>query len=629
MTPHINGETQSGLFSATVAALLTVSIPDLKPNPQDTSAFYLRNLYQLSANPNASYPSIPSALAEPPAFSPPRYAIWVNSLWFLSLAVSLSGATVAMLFRNWAVQYISVTQPPCDTSDKQARIRAIFAKGNPGPNTNWGATEGPVFLQLSILLFITGGIIYLFNINRSVFYAVVWWVGYMAILYVYRSVAPIIEPHSLFHTPLSSLALHIYLLISYAAFQICSHIPFLHAPHNNARERYRDLRKRYGEVFLVGKRREANEIASEPSSEIDALILERILLTLDEDRALETFFDTLPGFCNSKLSALPLSLPVQRKLRQAMHGFLDRTFSSSLISELVRTGRLITCLNAAHAALGPSTVLGILNNILNGQWDGALQSVEIGHALRLWGHSRDHDPHIQRIVACIIVRARRRDDRWTTLVKEAFGVQDSVLRGCLAHGDSALLSRFDIHNTLPGLQRDFCTLWNEIVQEARVQGSFSTPAKILHEIRHIHTAIHQGADVAPPVFSSSTDTLSYSLCEVASHRPDSTTHAPVATHCTVPLPTQRGDSPNFPPDQPTLGGSTAPRQTEGITITAGLPTTSEFGENSRASPATLPAHSSSSSSNRSSRDGTATAQPDIILSHSLESNKQGTRSASV
>ncbi|KAF8471386.1 hypothetical protein DFH94DRAFT_637133, partial [Russula ochroleuca] len=161
----------SGLFSATVAALLTISIPDLKPNSQDTSAFYLKNIYQLQAlgNPNVSHPSIPSALAEPAPFSPPKYAIWVNSLWFLSLAISLSCATEATTVRNWAVQYFSVSRPPHYTSEKQARIRAIFAKGNPGPNVIWGTSGGPVFLHLSLFLFIAGGLIYLFNINRSVF----------------------------------------------------------------------------------------------------------------------------------------------------------------------------------------------------------------------------------------------------------------------------------------------------------------------------------------------------------------------------------------------------------------------------------------------------------------------------
>ncbi|KAF8462479.1 hypothetical protein DFH94DRAFT_856317, partial [Russula ochroleuca] len=210
----------TGLFSATVAALLSVSIPDLKPNSQDTSAFYLQNIYQLQAFSNLS---IPSALAKPPAFSPPTYAIWVNSLWFLSLAVSLSCATETMILRNWAVQYLSVTRPPYYTSWKQARIRAIFAKGNPGPNVIWGTSGGPIFLHLSVLLFIAGGLIYLFNTNLSVFYAVVWWVAYMA--------------------------------ISYAVFQVCSYLPPLHGLRDKLRRHYRDLNSRYDKGFLNGKRR--------------------------------------------------------------------------------------------------------------------------------------------------------------------------------------------------------------------------------------------------------------------------------------------------------------------------------------------------------------------------------------
>ncbi|KAF8462481.1 hypothetical protein DFH94DRAFT_832837, partial [Russula ochroleuca] len=429
----------TGLFSVTVAALLTTSIPDLKSNSQDTSAFYLRNIYQILGNPDVS-PSIPSALANAPAFSPPRYAIWVNSLWFLSLAISLSCATETMILRNWAVQYISVTRPPYSMSEKQARIRAIFAKGNPGPNVIWGTSGGPVFLHLSIFLFLAGGLIYLFNINHSVFYAVVWWVGYMAISYAGATVAVFFEAHNLLHTPLSPLALRFYLGISYGVIQVSSYLPPLHGLRDNIRRHYRDLSNRYKKGLLNGKRRAANEIASKPSSEIDALILERILPTLDEDRALETFFDAIPGFCHSKLSCLPLSSPVLQKLGRALDGFLDLTFSSSLISESVRTRRLITCLNAAHAALGPAAVSEILDNIFNGHRDEALESVEIGHALRLWDHSQDHDLNIRRIVACIITRVRNRDYRWIKLVEETFGVPDHVLRDHLGHGDSVLLS---------------------------------------------------------------------------------------------------------------------------------------------------------------------------------------------
>ena len=552
----------------------------------------------------------------------------------------MSGATVATLFRNWAVYYIGVTQWPWDTVVKRARTHAIFAKGNPGPYVIWGTTKGPTYLHFSLLLFVIGAAIYLFNINRSVFYAVVWWVGYMAILYGRATVAGFFQPHVLLHTPLSSLTLSIYLGISYAVSQICSYISPLHSLHKNTRWNYYDLIDRYGKGFLNGKHKEAEEIASKPSSEIDALILERILLTLDEDHALETFFDAIPGFCNSKLTILPLPFPVDEKLRQALDGFLNRAFTSNLVSGSDRANRLVTCLNAAHAALGPNAASQILDNIFKGHWNEALQSVEIGHALRRWGHSRDHDLNVQRIVACIITRVRGRDDRWTELVREAFGIPDGVLRDSLAHGDDSVLlsilihvsrqanrtssriweilpslSKFDIRDTLPGLQDEFCTLWTEISQEAKKQGSHSTPARILRDIRHLYVALNQDAD-------SDVDSLYFiSLYDIASHRPDSTTRVPVAVYSAtsgaISVPTQPGDSPDTTPHQSTLDCDTALRLAEETNIITEYPspsspsTASEIGEASQASTATSPFHSSHSPcSDMSSQDGVAAVQLD-------------------
>ena len=595
---------------------------------------------------------------------------------------------MATLYRNWAVQYISVTQPPWVTLAKRARIRAIFAKGNPGPYTLWGTSREPDYLHFSLLLFIVGGLIYLFNINRAVFYAVVWWVGYMTISYTVYTVDVFDEPHALFHTPLSWLGLKIYLSIAYVAFYVCSCIPPLHDLRDDIKRHHHNLSDCYSDGILIGKRNQIEEIVFKPSSETDTLILERILLTLDEDPALETFFDAIPGFCNSKLSILPLSSRVQTKLRRVLDGFLNRTLSSNLVSESARASRLITCLNAAHVALGASGVWEILNNIFNGHWDEALQSVEIGLALRLWGHRRDYDLKVKQIVACIIARTRQCDDRWTMLVKEEFGVPDDVLQDVTC-GDSVLLfiliqvsrqanhagsrtsgmlsslSKIDIHNTLPSLQRDFCTLWNEISQEARNQdnqGSSSTSSsrvsstssnrvsstsssgssctlsvKILRDIRHIYIALHQGTDAVPTAFSASTDSFdpvleqpsSYPLCDIASHHPDSTTHVPIAISGSGAIPpTQSGDSPDAS-HQPTLGGLRLAEETDiftGLPSPLDPPTTGEIGETAQVPTATFPVHSSSPSLDNSLQSGVATAQPDTILvselSRPLESNEQ-------
>ena len=115
---------QTGLFSAAVASLISVSIQDIRQNPQDISNFYLAGIYQSFVDPNRS-DILP---ASPPSFSPPTYAIWVNSLWFMSLVISITCALLATLLQQWARRYLKVTQTR-SSLHKRARIRSFFAEG--------------------------------------------------------------------------------------------------------------------------------------------------------------------------------------------------------------------------------------------------------------------------------------------------------------------------------------------------------------------------------------------------------------------------------------------------------------------------------------------------------------------
>ena len=81
-----------------------------------------------SADPNVTRAPTSSHVAKPPPFSPPTYSIWVNSLWFLSFALSLICALLAMSIQLWVCRYISFTRPApgrC-SQKKRARIRATF-----------------------------------------------------------------------------------------------------------------------------------------------------------------------------------------------------------------------------------------------------------------------------------------------------------------------------------------------------------------------------------------------------------------------------------------------------------------------------------------------------------------------
>jgi len=56
---------QTSLFSAAVAALLAVTLQSLIPNSQDTSSFYLGNIYGILADPNATRTPLPQSLHHP------------------------------------------------------------------------------------------------------------------------------------------------------------------------------------------------------------------------------------------------------------------------------------------------------------------------------------------------------------------------------------------------------------------------------------------------------------------------------------------------------------------------------------------------------------------------------------
>jgi hypothetical protein len=146
-----------------------MAVPDLRPNSQDTSAFYLGNIYQILADPNTtiSPTSIISPVAQPPPFSPPRYAVWVNSLWFMSLVISLTCALLATSLQQWARRYTRVTQPARCSPEKRARMRAFFSRGVDNMDLPLVVEGLPTLIHLAVFLFFAGLIIFLLNVNAS------------------------------------------------------------------------------------------------------------------------------------------------------------------------------------------------------------------------------------------------------------------------------------------------------------------------------------------------------------------------------------------------------------------------------------------------------------------------------
>ncbi|KAH9976948.1 hypothetical protein BJV77DRAFT_1119692, partial [Russula vinacea] len=192
----------TGLFSAALAALLSISTQGLQPNPQDTSAFYLRNIYHLLANTTSSQPTIYLTPSDPPKFSPPRSVVLVNSLWFLSLLMSFTGALLAVFIQQWAQSYLQATQGR-HSPHKRARIRTFHAEGLEKLYLHRITRAVPILIHISLFLFFSGLPIFLFDINHTVFNVAVTWLGLCVAGYACITFMPIFSQNSPYYSPLS------------------------------------------------------------------------------------------------------------------------------------------------------------------------------------------------------------------------------------------------------------------------------------------------------------------------------------------------------------------------------------------------------------------------------------------
>jgi hypothetical protein len=493
-------------------------------------------------------------------------------------------------------------------------MRAFFAEGMENMHIPWAVEALPTLLHLSVFLFFAGLVIFLFNINHAVFRPVISWIGLFSIVYGLVTVMPIVRHNSPYYGPLSPSVWLLYTGINY----VLSEALFKLHRHGTSESwgRFRTLKTRYHGWMLGGIRKAAEETVSERSSEFDIRIFDWTIGILGDDDNLEKFFEAIPGFFSSKLVGhLESDFPDDTLTRfwRELNGFMVRTLSSNSVIESVKTRRVIICRDIISMIPCPH---GSLYDTVSDLVDQAPVSIERLQAMARWRtHKDDCVANCARItVARNLASIQERDDDWITFASSLCGIAVHDFRDRIVYaGDNVLLAslidicrrnihsdelglltpltQFDMCHTLPGLQHDFCMLWNETVQEARNRGPRFIYVHILRLIRHLYIAFHQGTDAAPNASSLDSilfDPSSYPLCDIASHRPDSTAHLP------VPL-TQHGHSPDASPHHSTSGGISVSRQVEEASVIAGTPSPSyqttpgKIGDSSQVYAVTSPA----------------------------------------
>ena len=541
--------------------MISISIQDIKQNPQDSSNFYLANIYHATINPNSSSVSTSSPLSPPP-FSPPNHALWVNALWFMSLVINLTCALLATLLQQWARRYLKITQSRYSPHNR-ARIRAFFAEGVEKCLLPWAVDALPTLLHLSLFLFFAGLVVFLCNINLTIFKSVLSWVGLCTALYGCVTCMPIIRHDSPYYTPLSFPTWHIVTGTLYFIYRFLRWFNLSVRYSYEPFRRFRDLAERCRTSLVRGMRKTAEETALDSPSEIDTRAFMWTFNCLDEDNELESFFSGLPGFCKSQVvkNLLPsLKEDEMRKLYEALRGLLERTLSSDMLPTPVKNWRALICAKAVDPDHTPinseyQTTLGlhwqylppiqepkptafhILDMILSKYQHSGPVAIEVAKVLRGWKNNKHNATvYAQLTISSVLATSKPRDDSWYDFASYELRLPKDSLRHFAAQGNSlsfiilihlvrqqfthfsksswaqkdtfsfflAEASKFDATNPSSELQHQFCALWNQIVREAQNGNGWKLVYQILIPIRNVFLTLHHGTGSAPTQFSTST-----------------------------------------------------------------------------------------------------------------------------
>ena len=456
---------------------------------------------------------------------------------------------------------------PRHSLNQEARMRTFFAGGRESLDFPPIITFLTLLVQIAVIIFLVGLLIYMSNVNYTVFKIALAWVVLSMWAYFFITMLPIFRPDTPFRTPLSNVILLIHGAILRS---VCQIIWLTTRAIFGRQERCFRWKDRYHDWMSRDLVKLAEERARELSSRIDGKVLKQTLDGLRGDHDLEQFLEALPGFCDSEIvddAQRSLNILGRQRLAEAVVGFWDHALSSNLVPESVKTRRLITCLRVIEAAdLGIAVPL-ILNVLFFRGVGGISRSPELGYSLGKLRYS--NIASLARAIIAGIITHAERDGRWFALAMEELGVSEDVLRNYLAHGDSVLLanlinitrhffnslleghrdlareslcilpwvSKLDILNTLPELQHSFCNLWDLIVQQTWNNGANDKAfIEILVQIRPLYVTLYPANATTPYVFTPALYNahtlrrpISSPLRETAEYQPNSSSLMAEAT----------------------------------------------------------------------------------------------------
>ncbi len=279
----------------------------MQPDYNQASAILLLEILKATAS-NGSQISIPSSPTD--FFSVSRSDEWVNSLWFVSLTLSLITALVAVLVKQWLHQYIAIV------SDSSARDRARIRHMRYAGLQTWQVPMIigmlPVLLHISLALFFAGLAVFLFSLGMKVAWLVSIIGAATYVAYTIALILPLIYPYCPFKVPLT---LYIHSLYQFVSTFIISrtiffirHYPYTHVFHRHCDWRFHKYR-RDRESDVQRQKRPLKEIerahVQKCAAEVDARSLQWLHSSTSNASVHQSMLQAIAGISSATLKWLP------------------------------------------------------------------------------------------------------------------------------------------------------------------------------------------------------------------------------------------------------------------------------------------------------------------------------------
>ncbi|KZV74663.1 hypothetical protein PENSPDRAFT_601255, partial [Peniophora sp. CONT] len=201
----------TGLFAATVATFVASSIPSLSPDTGEQTVALLSQMLAGQANQTLTSQNAKVASVDT-AFEAPRSALWINSLWLVSLSLALVCALAATLVQQCARMYAQEIQRR-GRPGARGPIYAALALSIDRYRVEDAISFIVTLLHIAVFLFFSGLLVLLLSTNRHVGIVLAVFLSAAALGYIAVSILTVVTPRSPYRTPLSLAAKRMQILI--------------------------------------------------------------------------------------------------------------------------------------------------------------------------------------------------------------------------------------------------------------------------------------------------------------------------------------------------------------------------------------------------------------------------------